>query len=236
MDIAIVFLQLLVLAAIAYAWWFVKNLFEQYAKQHGELDAKLERLPDLTKIQSAIKEGEAVVEVKFKGIVEDVLQRYRVRLAVVQNLVAKKLDAYNLVLDKTFDLYRQIAKIGEAKDIIEFEKAQDEYYVLFHKNGLYLNAGVRRAAEMFVAILNDVGKLIAAGDKIGKETHNIRERARLVADLIRVEMAIDLNQDEFTVFQPTREQRDKWIAESNKTDDLKNELESKSGATIRIHI
>ena len=60
-------LQVINLAAVAFLWWFVRThvakRVEAQAKAYGELDAKVERLPELVAIQKEIRRGEAEVDI-----------------------------------------------------------------------------------------------------------------------------------------------------------------------------
>jgi hypothetical protein len=190
---------------------------------------------DITKIERAIKESQARVELDFKHAIERVLQEYRVRLAFISKFVEKKLESYNQLLQLTFDLYRGLAKLtGEQDRNLEHINKQDDYYRFFNENAIYLNREVRRAAEMILAVMTDVMAVSREDGNIVKQIHSVQERSRLISDLLRVEIAHDLNSTDFSVFIPTREQREAWIQESKDIEALRKELEDRSKSTTKL--
>ena len=66
-------IELIGFVSLGFLIWFVKSHItkrvERHAQQYGEIDAKVDRLPDLKRIETALKESQAQVELQFKAAI-----------------------------------------------------------------------------------------------------------------------------------------------------------------------
>lgn len=231
-------IQTLGVVAVSFLAWFVKqhiaSRVEAEAKIYGELDARIARLNDLVSIETRTREAQADVELRYKHSIEAILQQYRVRLAFASKFVEKKIETYSKLLQMMYSLYRGLAKItGDPNDNLAHINKQDEFHVFCNENALHIGGPVRRAAAMLVAITTDVVAISSESGSVAKQIHDIRERARIVYDILRLEMAAELNAADFSVSLPTRELTDQWVNDSRDTAELIAELQKKSGLKVK---
>jgi hypothetical protein len=174
-------IELIGFVSLGFLIWFVKahitKRVERHAQQYGEIDAKVERLPDLKRIETALKESQAQVELQFKaaiaqaeamakaGITENIRRAgrfYDDRYAAIKSLFTALERFYSAVLSLQVYLYHHDNESNGSEDSIIAEKfakikeARDECSKIVEQNGFLIWDSLRKEVTECQQALNEI--------------------------------------------------------------------------------
>jgi hypothetical protein len=199
-------------------------------EEWGTISARLDRLPDLAAIEQLLAEVRAAVELRLRTELEEHAQANRLRLGLGQAIQTQKLDAYNSLVEDSYQLYRSLVRILSGTDQFrQFMEKQEGFHQYLNHRAILMSRDVRRAAALIVSITTEVRP-----DMTASELHELQERTRVVWDLLRIEISLELTRLGFVTDIPSRDELDAWVGQDRNAAGLEQELREKRAALTAL--
>ena len=113
------------LAAVGFLFFFMKthlsNRIGAHGKEHGGVDARLERLDDIVRIQKEIKNGQAEVELAVKRTLDSESHRREKRAAFLERQLSQFYWPLLFLLRRNQIVWRQVMNRGNTPDTLSRE-------------------------------------------------------------------------------------------------------------------